>query len=127
MFKTSIKVFLVLSLLTSYNAHADMGRDKPQVQILKTTGRVDSKKTPNLWTVISKYIKHAHSYQCSKLKPMHRFFSKMHTYEETRYNRVVPREGVVGYKVWYDLKEGKGKFSAEREWDYKVIFCDWDR
>ena len=51
----------------------------------------------------------------------------MHKYEEKHYNRFVAKEGNVGYKIWYDLKEGKGKFSAEREWDYKIIFCDYDR
>ena len=107
--------------------HADFNSINTRVKVLKTTGRIDSKKTPISWKIITEILKNGHSHPCSEMKAFHGLFDRMHKYEENNYNRYVSKEGNVGYKIWYDLKEGKGKFSAEREWDYKVIFCDWDR
>ena len=125
--RTTTSVLFTLLLLVSATVSADLGDATPKVKVLKTEGRIDSKTTPNSWKALTEVLKHGHAHPCSKMKPFHRLFDRMHRYGEKHYDEHIPKEGIVGYKLWYDLKEGKGKFSAEREWDFKVIFCDYDR
>jgi len=120
--KRTVKLFLLLSLSLSSVGHAH----ENQIKILKTTGRIDSKKTPNVWIAIN-HTSEKKVYPCSIMVPFHSLFNKMHKYGESQYREYVEKQGVIGYKIWYDLKEGKGKFSAEREWDYKIVVCDWER
>lgn len=125
--KNMIKLFVSITLLCASVCHADIQSKKKETITLRASGRIDSKKTPNSWRVLKDVLKSRYVYSCSELIPFHEFFDRMHKYNEEHYREYVAKEGVVGYKIWYDLQEGKGKFSAEREWDYKVITCDWDR
>ncbi len=122
-----IKLFISIALLCASVCHADIQSEKKETITLRTSGRIDSKKSPNSWRVLKDVLKSRYVYSCSELIPFHSLFNRMHEYEEKHYNRFVMKEGNVGYKIWYDLKEGHGKFSAEREWDYKIIFCDYDQ
>ena len=127
MFRKTLRTVFVLSLLFGMTAHADHDSGRIKFEILKASGRVESDKTPKFWEAITEVLKHGHSYPCSQMTPFHELFERLHVIEQEKYDRHVPTEGNVGYKIWFDLKEGKGKFSAEKEWDCKVIFCDWDR
>lgn len=127
MFKQVIKIIFILSFFVGQTTHADYNGGELKVKILRASGRVESNNSPKFWEAIKKVLKHGHSYPCSQMTPFHKLFDRLHIIEEEKYDRHVSKEGNVGYRIWFDLKEGKGKFSAEKEWDYKVIFCDWDR
>jgi len=122
-----IKLFVSITLLCASVCHADIQSEKKETTTLRTSGRVDSKDRPITWTILKDNLKSRYVYRCSELSRFHGLFDRMHKYGEKHYREYVAKTGVVGYKIWYDLEEGNGKFSAEREWDYKVITCDWDQ
>ena len=102
----------VLFSSPSLEALGDKARSKPK--ILKAAGRVDSENTPISWKIISEALKSNHVYPCSVLDFYHDMFERLHKYEAEHY-KFIAREGLVGYKIWFDLKNGKkGKFSAVR-------------
>ena len=111
MFNKTIKTIFISTILIAATCHADLNNKNSKFEILITTGRIDSQSTPNAWKALKDVLRHNHSHPCSKMKPFHDLFNRMHKYEEKHYDRFVPKEGNVGYKIWYDLKEGRGKFS----------------
>jgi len=96
--------------------------------LLLTDANIDSYITPDLWKDFARTVTSYQVRPCSKLVYYHGLFSRMHEYEERHYEQSVDKEGLVGYRIWYNIDPSEGDGSErEREWKFKIIICDWDK